>query len=115
MRLKAEMESHMMKEERILFPLCRTLDTTDVLPPSPCGSVNNPIQVMIREHEDAGDALARMRELTDNYSLPADACNTYRATFDALEQLERDMHQHVHKENNILFPKAVRAEQLLSR
>jgi regulator of cell morphogenesis and NO signaling len=115
MSLKEEMESHMMKEERILFPLCRRLDTADVLPESHCGSVNNPIQVMVREHEDAGDALARIRELTENYSLPADACNTYRATFGSLQQLERDMHQHVHKENNILFPKAVRAEKLLSR
>jgi regulator of cell morphogenesis and NO signaling len=113
--LKEELESHMMKEERILFPLCRRLDTADVLPPSHCGSVGNPIAVMVREHEDAGDALSRIRELTEGYSLPADACNTYRATFDSLRQLERDMHQHVHKENNILFPKAVRAEALLSR
>jgi regulator of cell morphogenesis and NO signaling len=114
-QFKAELESHMFKEERILFPLCRRLDTAEVLPASHCGSVNNPIEVMIREHEDAGTALARMRELTDGYSVPPDGCNTYRATFASLEQLERDMHQHVHKENNILFPKAVRAERLLSR
>jgi regulator of cell morphogenesis and NO signaling len=69
---------------------------------------------MIREHEDAGDALARIRTLTDNFVLPADACNTYRALFDSLQQLERDMHQHVHKENNILFPKAIRQERLLA-
>jgi regulator of cell morphogenesis and NO signaling len=113
--LKAEMESHMMKEERILFPLCRRLDTAETLPASHCGSVANPIEVMVREHEDAGDALARIRELSSNYTPPADACNTYRATFDSLRQLEADMHQHVHKENNILFPKAIRAERLLSR
>jgi regulator of cell morphogenesis and NO signaling len=70
---------------------------------------------MIREHEHAGDALARIRVLTDGYSVPPDACNTYRALFDALEQLERDLHEHVHKENNILFPKAIRQERLLSR
>ncbi|HSV13163.1 MAG TPA: hemerythrin domain-containing protein, partial [Tepidisphaeraceae bacterium] len=112
--LKAEMDSHMMKEERILFPLCRQLDTADALPSSHCGSVANPIEVMIREHDHAGDALARIRALTDTYTVPADACNTYRALFDSLQQLERDMHQHVHKENNILFPKAIRQERLLS-
>jgi regulator of cell morphogenesis and NO signaling len=113
--LKAELEMHMMKEERILFPLCRQFDTAQGLPESHCGSVNNPIAVMIREHEDAGDALARLRELTDGYAPPADACNTFRAMYDSLHQLERDMHQHVHKENNILFPRAARAESLLLR
>jgi regulator of cell morphogenesis and NO signaling len=70
---------------------------------------------MVREHEDAGEALAQLRELTNGYTPPADACNTYRAMYDALHELERDMHQHVHKENNILFPKATRAEKLLGR
>jgi regulator of cell morphogenesis and NO signaling len=68
---------------------------------------------MMREHADAGDALARIRTLTDDFTPPTDACNTFRATYDALHRLEQDMHQHVHKENNILFPKAVRLEQLL--
>jgi len=113
--LKAEMDAHMMKEERVLFPLCRRLDAADELPPAaPCGSVGNPIAVMISEHEHAGDAVARIRALTDNYSCPPDACNTYRALFDALEHLERDLHEHVHKENNILFPKAIRLERLLA-
>jgi regulator of cell morphogenesis and NO signaling len=70
---------------------------------------------MVHEHDDAGAALARINELTSNYAPPADACNTYRATFDSLRQLEHDMHQHVHKENNILFPKAQRMEKLLCR
>jgi regulator of cell morphogenesis and NO signaling len=112
--LKAEMDAHMMKEERILFPLCRRLDVANELPPSHCGSVGNPIEMMIREHEHAGDAVARIRALTDNYTCPPDACNTYRALFDALEHLERDLHEHVHKENNILFPKAIRLERLLA-
>jgi regulator of cell morphogenesis and NO signaling len=115
MTLKGEMESHMMKEERILFPLCRQLDQADGPVASHCGSVSNPIAVMIREHDDAGDALARIRDLSNDYTPPLDACNTYRATFDGLRQLELDMHQHVHKENNILFPKAARVEQLLTR
>lgn len=113
--LKEELDSHIAKEEQVLFPICRRLDTADHLPQSHCGSVNNPIAVMLREHDDAGNALARFRELTDNYTLPADACNTYRAMFDGLQHLEQDLHQHIHKENNILFPKAVRAEKLLSR
>jgi len=112
--LKAEMDSHMMKEERVLFPLCRQLDAADELPAMHCGSVGNPIEVMIREHEHAGDALAQIRALTENYACPPDACNTYRALFDSLEHLERDLHEHVHKENNILFPKAIRLERLLA-
>jgi regulator of cell morphogenesis and NO signaling len=112
--LKAEMDLHMMKEERVLFPLCRQLDTAETLPAMHCGSVGNPIEVMIREHEHAGDALAQIRALTDGYTLPRDACNTYRALFDSLQHLERDLHEHVHKENNILFPKAIRQERLLA-
>jgi regulator of cell morphogenesis and NO signaling len=120
LRFRAELESHMAKEERVLFPLCRTLDGAESLPPSVslllhCGSVKTPVAVMVREHEDAGEALARFRELTDDFTPPPDACNTWHALYDALHQLERDMHQHVHKENNILFPKALRAEQLLRR
>ena len=107
---KAELESHMYKEEVILFPICRQLETATSPQRFHCGSVQNPIAVMVREHDDAGDALSRMRELTDNYTAPADACNTYRALFDSLRQLEQDMHRHVHKENSILFPKAAEAE-----
>ena len=112
--LKAEMGLHMMKEERVLFPLCRQLDTADQLSPMHCGSVANPIEAMIREHEHTGEALAQLRALTNNYSCPADACNTYRALFDSLAHLETDMHEHVHKENNILFPRAIRMERLLA-
>ena len=110
-----ELISHMVKEERVLFPICRKLDKAEKLPATHCGTIDNPIAQMVHEHDDAGAALARMNELTSNYTPPADACNTYRATLDALRQLEQDMHQHVHKENNILFPKAQRMEKLLSR
>jgi regulator of cell morphogenesis and NO signaling len=111
--LKEEMDSHMAKEEHILFPLCRKLDVADTLPKMHCGSIGNPIEVMMQEHADTGDELARIRSLTDNFTCPPDACNTFRAMYDSLQQLERDMHQHVHKENNILFPKALRLEKLL--
>jgi regulator of cell morphogenesis and NO signaling len=113
--LKSELEMHMMKEERVLFPMCREMDAADGPVSFHCGSVANPIEVMVREHDDAGGALERMRELTDNYALPLDACNTYRALFDSLQQLERDMHQHIHKENNILFPRAIRSERMLNK
>jgi len=111
--LKEEMDSHMMKEEQILFPICRQLETDGAPRSFHCGSVQNPIAVMIREHDHAGDALKQMRELTDEYAVPSDACGTYRALFDSLRQLELDMHRHVHKENSILFPKAVAAEAKL--
>jgi regulator of cell morphogenesis and NO signaling len=111
--LKEEMESHMVKEEHILFPLCRKLDVADTLPKMPCGSIGNPIEVMMSEHADTGDELARIRVLTDEFVCPPDACNTFRAMYDSLQQLERDMHQHVHKENSILFPKAIRLENIL--
>jgi len=107
---KAELESHMAKEEQVLFPLCRQLDRAGAAVASHCGSVQNPIRVMILEHEHAGTDLERMRGLTNGFVPPADACNTYRAYYDALAHLEQDMHRHVHKENSVLFPKAVEAE-----
>lgn len=110
---KAELESHMQKEEQILFPICRRLDVERAAFPTHCGSVQNPIRVMVMEHDNAGHALDQFRELTDNYTAPADACNTFIAMFDSFRQLEQDMHQHVHKENNILFPRAVEAESIL--
>lgn len=114
--LHAEMDSHMMKEEQILFPLIRALDAaTDGAPPSHCGSINNPIRVMEHEHDSAGGAVARMRILTDGFTPPMDACNTYRAMLDSLAQLERDLHQHVHKENNVLFPRAANRERELTK
>jgi regulator of cell morphogenesis and NO signaling len=59
------------------------------------------------EHANAGAALAQFKELTDTYTPPDWACNTFRALYDGLAQLEKNMHQHVHKENNVLFPKAL--------
>ncbi len=106
----AGMNSHMMKEEQILFPMIRHLAASATAPNFHCGSLANPIRQMEREHDEAGFALARHRELTDQYTPPDWACNTYRAMVDGLASLERDMHQHVHKENNILFPRAIQRE-----
>jgi regulator of cell morphogenesis and NO signaling len=75
-----------------------------------CGSLANPIRMMEHEHDNAGAALAKFRTLTDDFTPPHWACNTFRARYDALDQLEADMHQHVHKENNVLFPKALQRE-----
>lgn len=112
--LKAELENHMLKEERILFPMVRQLERAATLPRFHCGSVGNPIVVMEHEHDAAGAALASLRSLTDGYTPPAGACNTYRALLDGLAELEADLHLHIHKENNILFPRARDAEAALA-
>lgn len=112
--LKAEMEQHMMKEEQILFPMCKVLETANAVPSFHCGSVQNPIRVMEHEHDSAGNALHRMNAMTHGYTPPQEACNSYRAMLEGLERLEADMHQHVHKENNILFPRAIALEETLS-
>jgi len=116
--LKAELESHLMKEEMVLFPLIEQMEAAQKsgrsLPAAHCGSVNNPIRVMEHEHDSAGQALARMRELTGGYAVPADACNTYRALYHGFGELEADLHQHIHLENNILFPRASRLEAELA-
>ncbi len=109
--LAAELTHHLMKEEQVLFPLIRRIEASALLPMSHCGSVANPIRRMEVEHTEAGDALAQLRQLTDDYTPPDWACNTYRALFNALATFEQDMHQHVHKENNLLFPRAIALEQ----
>jgi regulator of cell morphogenesis and NO signaling len=107
----AEMESHTLTEEEVLFPIIRNLDQGRLAAVDDCGgTVLGPIGVMEREHDDAGRALARIRELSDGYVPPADACNTFRATLTGLLDLERDMHRHVHLENSILFPRASEIE-----
>ncbi len=69
-----------------------------------------PVRVMMMEHDNAGNALKRFRELTNNYNLPEEACNTWRALWYGLEALEESLHQHIHLENNILFPRALKGE-----
>jgi regulator of cell morphogenesis and NO signaling len=103
--LKRELFEHMMKEEGILFPAIQRMEKTSslVMPP---GAINYPIRVMEHEHATAGQALADMRRLTNNYAVPDDACNTFRVLYRQLEELESDLHLHVHLENNILFPRA---------
>ena len=103
--LRMELDSHLLKEEMVLFPLIRQLEAEQLQ-----GSLRNPIRVMLQEHDSAGAALARFRELTGGYVPPADVCNTFRAFYAELADLERDLHLHIHLENNILFPRAVELE-----
>ncbi len=105
-----ELVSHMNKEEQVLFPMIRELEAASGPVRFHCGSLANPIRMMEHEHDDAGDALKRISQLTDGYTPPDWACTTYRAMLDALRSFELDMHTHVHKENSILFPKAIKLE-----
>jgi regulator of cell morphogenesis and NO signaling len=105
--LAEEMFSHMRKEELILFPLVRQIDAGVEADSFHCGSIANPIGVMEAEHESAGGAVARLRELTDGFTPDAESCNTHRALLAGLAEFESDLHRHVHKENNILFPRSL--------
>lgn len=112
--LRAELEEHTEKEERVLFPACRELEGAEGRLAFRFGTVKNPIAAMMAEHVEAGEGLSRMRDLTHAYAVPEDTCNTYRAMLDGLAELERDTHYHVFKENSILFPKAASAEAALT-
>jgi regulator of cell morphogenesis and NO signaling len=113
--LREELESHLLKEERVLFPLVKQLEAARAAFPIHCGTVANPIRVMRHEHDGAGAALGRLRALTGGYRAPGDACPSFRALYDGLAALEADLHRHIHKENNILFPKAAALEAALPR
>jgi regulator of cell morphogenesis and NO signaling len=108
--MSVELWLHMQKEERCLFPMIRQLALGVQAPWYSGGAIASPIHQMESEHDDAGSALSRLRKLTDGFSPPTWACNTYRALLAALAYFERDMHSHMHKENNVLFPKALRME-----
>jgi len=112
--LVQELTTHMMKEEAVLFPYIRRMEEAviqgePVLPP-PFGTVQNPVAMMMHEHDSAGEALQTMRQLTAGYATPGDACLSYQTLYKALADFEKDLHQHIHLENNILFPRAVAME-----
>jgi regulator of cell morphogenesis and NO signaling len=115
--LGAEMLSHMHKEEKILFPYIRFLEGSsnygDKIDRPPFGSVTNPIHMMEAEHDHAGAITKEIASITDNYTPPEWACNTFRALYAKLREFEEDLHIHVHLENNILFPKATELETTL--
>lgn len=113
--LSGELKPHMFKEEQILFPyivaMSHAAQQKRPAPFAPFGTVNNPIRMMMMEHDSAGEILRELRALTTDYKLPADACTSYQTLFHALENFEKDLHQHIHLENNILFPKALDLER----
>jgi regulator of cell morphogenesis and NO signaling len=111
LELSAELSTHLGKEEQILFPIIRQLETSHLVSEFQGFTVANPIHCMEFEHDQAGEVLRQLRKLTDDYTPPEWACNTYRTLLDALQTFEEDMHQHIHKENNLLFPRAVALEQ----
>ena len=107
--LGQELASHLMKEEQILFPYLAQAEAGQA-PHSCFGTVQNPIRMMMFEHDNAGTALRQMRSASANYTAPADACISYQTLYQALQAFEADLHQHIHLENNILFPRAVAME-----
>jgi len=115
--IAAELASHMMKEELILFPFIDAMAMSarahGPLPVSPFGTILNPIRMMEEDHREAGAALERLRSLTGRYTPPEDACTTYRLCYAELAAFEADLHRHVHLENNVLFPRAVEVERSL--
>lgn len=109
--LRADLEPHLMKEEQVLFPMIRQLARASELPEFHCGWLQNPISVMMSEHDRVGELLVTLRARTNGYLTPDDGCASYRAFYDGLADLEADTHLHVHKENNVLFPAVVALEQ----
>jgi regulator of cell morphogenesis and NO signaling len=116
--LSNELVPHMFKEEQILFPYIFELDQAAKHGRSvdcPFGSVANPIQMMKYEHESAGELLRKMRQLSHQYVPPPDACISYQTLYQAMAELEQDLHEHIHLENNILFPGAEALERVPGR
>lgn len=113
-RLCADLKPHMFKEEQVLFPYITAMEEAETkdqpVPFAPFGTVKNPIRMMMMEHDTAGDILRELRALTSDYRAPSDVCISYQTLYQALEGLEKDLHQHIHLENNILFPKALKLE-----
>jgi regulator of cell morphogenesis and NO signaling len=109
-QLSVELENHMFKEEQILFPRIRRIDDVyfneeEIDHLFNARMVSDPINIMEKEHDIAGSLMAIIRKLTDNYTLPEDACATFTLTYHELKEFEADLHQHIHLENNILFPR----------
>jgi regulator of cell morphogenesis and NO signaling len=113
--LAQELTMHMMKEDMVLFPYIVRMEQAVIqrepVVPAPFGTVENPVAMMEHEHDSAGNALRAMRKASNDFALPADACISYRTLYGALQAFEADLHQHIHLENNILFPRAIAMEK----
>lgn len=114
-KMAEELVVHMRKEELMLFPYIKNLEKAVVegleKPVAIFGTVRNPIEVMIKDHDDSGEIMEKINRLSNGYQPPAHACNTYRVLYAKLNEFENKLHEHVHLENNILFPKAIKLEQ----
>jgi regulator of cell morphogenesis and NO signaling len=113
-QLDEELTHHLAKEEAVLFPYITGLEKSVAIgtpkPHSCFGTVANPIAMMTQEHDAAGNLLAEIRTLSGNFTPPLDACPTFHAFYGGLKEFEQDLHQHIHLENNILFPRAIDLE-----
>jgi regulator of cell morphogenesis and NO signaling len=116
--LDEELTQHLAKEEAVLFPYIARLEqsiSNGTPKPHSCfGTVTNPIAMMTQEHDAAGTLLAEIRRLSANFTTPPDACPTFHAFYDGLREFEQDLHQHIHLENNIYFPRAIELERSIS-
>jgi iron-sulfur cluster repair di-iron protein len=113
--LSQELTTHLMKEEMVLFPYIVRIEEAAIekepIVPAPFGTVQNPVSMMEHEHDSAGNALRAMREGSNGYSAPADSCISYQRLYKTLAAFDTDLHQHIHLENNILFPRAIAMEK----
>lgn len=113
--LAQELTMHLMKEEMVLFPYIERMEEAVIqrepVLPAPFGTVENPVAMMEHEHDSAGNALRAMRKASKGFAIPPDACVSYRTLYGALQAFEADLHQHIHLENNILFPRAIAMEK----
>lgn len=116
--IKDELEVHLQKEERMLFPYIKRIlemeENDEEVPFPPFGTVENPVRVMELEHEAAGKLMAEINSLSSGFTPPEDACATYKVLYQELKEFENDLHMHIHLENNILFPKAIELEKSLT-
>jgi regulator of cell morphogenesis and NO signaling len=117
--LQGELNAHFIKEEKVLFPFIKAIvkakRTGDFSELNNYPSVKEPVQMMEMEHEAAGEILREIRKATNDYALPEGACNSFGLLYKKLEALEKDLHQHIHLENNILFPKALQLEREINK
>lgn len=109
-----DLAPHMFKEEQILFPYIQGMEAARKdgrdFPAAPFVTVRNPVRMMMMEHDTAGDLLKELRQITSDYTAPPDVCISYQTLYQAMEAFEKDLHQHIHLENNILFPRAIEME-----
>ena len=112
--LSTELTSHLMKEEQVLFPYVvqceRSLRESGRVHPPMFGTVRNPIHMMELEHDSAGDTLKEMRAISSGFTAPENGCFSFQTLYQGLREFEADLHQHIHLENNILFPRAIEFE-----